>query len=215
MKFVISLGGSIINPGTIDIEFLKEFKALVEQSNHAFVIVCGGGVVAREYQKAAREFDVLDLRLDEIGIKATEINAELVASIVGVRRARLLEEVVSSKDKVVVTNGLFPGVTTDFDSVVIAGLIGADTVINVSNIDGIYDKDPSKNKDAKLLKKMTYDELIKLATEFSLGAGAHFVFDLAAAKLAQRSGIKIISLKGIENLKKAIEGKEFVGTTVV
>ncbi len=215
MKFVISLGGSIINPGTIDIEFLKKFKTLVEQSNHTFVIVCGGGVVARNYQNAAREFDVLGLRLDEIGIKATEINAELVASIVGVRRARVLEEIVSSKEKIIVTNGLFPGVTTDFDAVVIAGLIGADTVINVSNVDGIYDKDPSKNEDAKLLKRMTYDELIKLATEFSLGAGAHFVFDLAAAKLAQRSGIKIISLKGIENLKSAIEGKEFVGTTVV
>ncbi len=213
MKYVISLGGSVINPGKIDIDFLKKFKEIIieKSKEHQFIIVCGGGSIAREYISAGREFKLNNYKLDVLGIRATELNAELVSSILGVKRSKTIEELSGT---ISVTNGLFPGITSDFDTAIIAEKVGADVIINISNVKGIYDKDPRKNKDAKLIKKLSIDELIKMANEFELGVGTNFVFDLAAAKIAKRSNIKIIFIKGVDNLRNILEGKNFEGTVV-
>jgi len=53
---VISLGGSIIVPGRIQVEFLKKFKEFILKflkQNYRFVVVVGGGAIARQYQDAA------------------------------------------------------------------------------------------------------------------------------------------------------------------
>lgn len=214
MKYVISLGGSIINPGRIDIQLLKELQKIVKKTKHELVIVCGGGTIARDYIKAGHRLGSLSVRLDEIGMQATDLNAELVAAILGVRRSKTLEQ-ASQERKLTVTSGLFPGVTTDFDAVVIAGLIGADGVINVSNVDGVYDKDPRKYKDAKLMKKLTYTKLIELASKYEIGLGTNFIFDLAASKLASRTGVKLMFIQGLNNLKAIFSGKPFKGSLVV
>ncbi len=212
MKYVISLGGSIINPGKIDIKLLKELKSILKKSRHQFIIVCGGGTVARDYIKAGLELKAPPMRLDEVGIKTTELNAELVAAVLGVRRAGTVEEAIMPS-KIVVTNGFLPGVTTDFDSVMVAGLAGADAVINISNVPGIYDKDP-KIKGAKLLKTLSHKKLIELASGYELGLGEHFIFDLAATKLAARNKLKIVCLQGMKNLKAFLDGKKFTGSIV-
>lgn len=214
MKIVLSLGGSIINPKIINLKFLKQFKKIILKSKHEFIIICGGGTIAREYQTAGKELKIPSLRLDELGMKATELNAELISTLFNVRRKKTIEEIVRSKEKIIVSNGLFPGVTTDYDAVAIAGLIQAKMVINISNVAGIYNKNPSKYKDAKLLKNLSYLKLLELANKFELGCGTHFIFDLAATKLAQRAKIKIISLAGLNNLEKAINDKKFIGSTV-
>lgn len=213
MKYVISLGGSIINAGTIDIKLLKELKELLHKSKNEFVIVCGGGKIARDYIKAGEELDVASVRLDEIGIKATELNAELVSAILGVRRAKNVEEAVS-KDRIIVTNGLFPGVTTDFDAVVIAGITNAEAVINLSNVPGIYDKDPRSNPDAKFLSELSYETLINMASKYELGKGANFIFDLAASKLSQRTKIKLVFIEGLKELELFINNKKFKGSII-
>lgn len=212
VKYVISLGGSIINPGEINTKLLKKLKKLVAKTKHELVIVCGGGAIARDYIKAGYKLNALSVRLDEIGIRATELNAELVAAVLGVRRSRTIEEVMDKK--LAVTNGLFPGVTSDFDCVVIAGLIGADAVINLSNVEGVYDKDPRKHEDARLLKKLTYSKLVELASKHELGLGTNFVFDLAASKLASRTRTKLVFIKGLTNLKKVLNKKQFKGSVV-
>ena len=50
-KVVISVGGSAINPGKIDIRFLKELKRVVLNFSrrNKVILVCGGGYLAREY----------------------------------------------------------------------------------------------------------------------------------------------------------------------
>ena len=52
---VISLGGSVINPGVIDKDFLNDFTSLIKEEvklGRKFIIVCGGGSVSREYISA-------------------------------------------------------------------------------------------------------------------------------------------------------------------
>jgi len=52
---IMSLGGSVIVPDKIDINFLKNFKKTIEKfikKDYRFVIHCGGGKIARIYQNA-------------------------------------------------------------------------------------------------------------------------------------------------------------------
>ena len=79
MKIVISLGGSLINPGKINYNFLKEFKNTIKKfSGYKIVIVTGGGKIAREYIGALK--DKSEKVRSLIGIKATKLNAMLVSN---------------------------------------------------------------------------------------------------------------------------------------
>src|SRR3989338_5313287 len=84
---IISLGGSLIAPDNIDIQFLKGFKAVIEEhikNGNKFVIICGGGKTARKYQEAASELMAAgNEELDWIGIMATRLNALLLLYIFG------------------------------------------------------------------------------------------------------------------------------------
>ena len=82
---VISLGGSLIVPEEVDIEFLKSFKTLI--LNHVaqgkrFVIDTGGGRTCRKYQAAAKDISSpSNIDLDWVGIMANNLNAELLRVI--------------------------------------------------------------------------------------------------------------------------------------
>jgi len=214
MKYVISLGGSLIKSEKINVEFLKELKKVLAKSKHEFVLICGGGATAREYIEAGRKFGASNVELDLIGMKATELNAALVASILNCRVAKNIDEFKKCKEKIIVGQGYFPGMTTDADSVIIAGLVNAKCVINMSNVKGVYDKDPRTYADAKMYKNMSYDKLIELALKANLGLGTNFIFDLQACKLAKRDKIKLVFIKDIKNLERVIKGKKFIGTIV-
>ena len=53
---VLSLGGSLIIPGEINLEYLKDFKRVIlkNKDKYKFIIICGGGSIARKYIAALR-----------------------------------------------------------------------------------------------------------------------------------------------------------------
>ena len=69
----------------------------------------------------------------------------------------------AQKYAVVVMGGTIPGITTDTDSVLLAEKLGAKRLVNISNVDAIYDSNPKTNPNAMKFDGMTYDELIALA----------------------------------------------------
>jgi uridylate kinase len=83
--FIISLGGSLVVPNNIDIKFIKQFKNIIEEKikeNKKFIIIVGGGKIARNYQDAAKSLiKVYNEDLDWLGIHATRINAHLLLTI--------------------------------------------------------------------------------------------------------------------------------------
>jgi uridylate kinase len=84
-------------------------------------------------------------------------------------------------------------------------------------VDAIYSANPRTNPDAKRFKKLTYEELVSLAlASDTRKAGTNFVFDMLACKLAARSKLELhfVSGKNLDDLKKAIEGKDHNGTVV-
>jgi len=221
---VMSLGGSLIAPDGIDINFLKKFKSLIlnyTKKGNRIVLICGGGNTCRNYQKAARVVNpkVKARDLDWIGIATTKLNAELVSAIFGDAAYESILVVpnkkVATNRKITVGAGYKPGSSSDKDAVLAAQAFGAKTVINLSNITYVYDKDPSKFKNAKPQHKMNWPDFLKLVGTKWV-PGAHVPFDPVASRLAARWKMKLVVMKGsdLANLNRFLRGKEFKGTIV-
>jgi uridylate kinase len=223
MEVVLSLGGSIIVPEKIDVEFLKKFREIILdfiKKGNKVAIVAGGGHTCRVYQNASKEIaEVSQEDLDWIGIKTTKLNAELVRAVFA---EHAYEEVIDNPtekiktDKpIIVGSGWMPGCSSDKDTVLLAVNLGMDTVVNLSNIEYVYDKDPKKHKDAEKIEKMSWKQMQEIVgTEWV--PGANLPFDPEATKEAAKEGLKVVIMKGtdLENLKNFLEGKEYKGTTI-
>ena len=57
MEIIISLGGSVIIPDKLDPSFIKRFRNLIKtySKKHKFIIITGGGKLARDLQKKAEK----------------------------------------------------------------------------------------------------------------------------------------------------------------
>lgn len=220
---VLSLGGSLIVPGEVDTEFLSSFKKLIEGQvalGKKFIIITGGGKICRKYQDALGVIrETNSDELDWLGIHATRFNAEFVKMMFGDLASSdiILDPtlpVVMNKP-IVVGGGWKPGWSTDYVAVVLGKQLGAHRVINLSNIDYAYDKDPNKFPDAKKLEDVTWAEYRALIpTEWNPGLSTPF--DPLASKMAEEEGMHVAILNGknIENFEKCLNGEVFVGTKI-
>ena len=221
---VISLGGSLVVPnGGINHIFLKHFKNLIiseVQRDKRFIIVVGGGKTARHYQEAAQKVGKLDREdVDWLGIHSTHLNAQLVRTILReYAHPKIIthfDETEEFKEPVMVAAGWKPGHSTDYDTVLHAKNHGADTVVNLSNIDYVFDSDPKKNPDAKPLKEINWADFRKMVGD-TWNPGANHPFDPIASKEAERVGLNVVVMDGndLDNFQKFLDGEEFEGTTI-
>ena len=99
-----------------------------------------------------------------------------------------------------------PFFTTDSAAVLRAIEINADVILKGTRVDGIYNKDPEKNKEATKFDSLSFDEVLKKGLK---------VMDTTAFTLSQENNLPIIvfdmNLKG--NLNKIINGDK-IGTRV-
>lgn len=227
-KIIISVGGSLVVPnGGINTAFLSQFntfirKQLLAHPNRQFFLVIGGGSTARHYRDAGRTVLGHELThddLDWIGIHATKLNAHLVRTIFrDIAHPYILKhyEIIRKvTEPVVVAAGWKPGWSTDFDAVLLCEDYGAKTVINLSNIDKVYNKDPRKFKDARSYDKIPWEAFRKIVGDKWI-PGINAPFDPVAAKKAQDLGVKVVVMDGanLENVKNYFNGKKFVGTII-
>ncbi|MFH1284956.1 MAG: UMP kinase [Candidatus Micrarchaeota archaeon] len=222
---VLSLGGSTINPGKPDVSYIRKLASLLVKLNkrEPIAIVVGGGSVARDYAKAARELGANEFLADETAVISTHQNAMLLVCALGEsaypRVPRDFEQAAEAAllGKIVVMGGTIPGITTDGDSALLAEKLGARRLVNISNVSGIFDSDPRKNKNAKKLARMDFAQLIELANcSDDRKAGTNFVFDLFACKIIARSRIEthFVSGKELNEVEKAIKGEKHGGSIV-
>ena len=219
---VLSLGGSLIFPETLDKKFLIDFKNIIKKYVHKkykFVIICGGGRLARNFQQiASKKKKLSNEELDWLGIYATRINANLLKSMFGNMASDAIVTNPTSKinfrKNIITAAGWKPGWSTDYDAVLIAKNLRVNEVINMSNVDYVYNKDPKKYKDAKKIEKIKWKHFSRLISQ-KWKAGMNAPFDPVAAKEAQKSRIKVYIIgKNLKNLKNLLERKKFKGTTI-
>lgn len=222
MKLVISLGGSRIIPNKIDCEFLKSFKKIIEKikKGNKIVIVTGGGSLAREYIEALRGEKLDDKILSLIGIKATKLNAMLVSNFLGanvfVPNSMAELNKLLKKKNVVVTGSIDynPNMTSDGVAADIANKIKTDYFVNITNVKGLFNKNPKKFKNAKFISEVSFRNFNKMTSKIKFKAGQHFVLDQSAAKIISKNKIKTIIIKDIDNLVKIVNNEKFIGTVI-
>ena len=230
--FVLDLGGSVFAPnGTkkgIDYNYLHKFETFIRkqvaEKKRRFFIITGGGYTARQYRDAAKDAEGADLTdedLDWLGIHATRLNAHMLRTIFrDVAYPWILKhyDMVDKKAmeySVIVGGGWKPGWSSDYCAVQAAIDYHSDVLINLSNIDQVYDKDPNEFKDAKPISKMKWDELIGIVgTEWK--PGLNVPFDPIASKIAKENELKVIVCNGhnLDNFEKILDGEEYIGTTI-
>ncbi|MGA1820013.1 MAG: UMP kinase [Thermoplasmatota archaeon] len=224
-KVVISLGGSILVQGDRDAEYIRQ---LVEglcgiDDGTRFVIVTGGGKLARDHIRLGRELGLDEATLDMLGIQATRTNAWLVLGSLGGQSAYPrpftdpVEALVGAGSfRFTIGGGTHPGHTTDAVSALIAEMWRADLFVNMTAVDGAYTSDPKRDSDAKRIPKMTSKELLELVSGTTRGAGSHSVMDPLAAAVVHRAGIetRILDGRDVPNLLACIKGESAYATIV-
>jgi len=222
-KIIISLGGSLIIPKKIDLNFLKEFKDLIllhVARGKKFIIITGGGKICRQYQDVAKELSSPSHEdLDWIGIAALKLNAELLRVIFGEdansKVVSNLSEDFSFEKSIVIGSAYEPGQSTDWGSVLGAKKIGAKKVINLSNTDYVYDSDPKVNPNAKKIEQISWADYREIIPK-EWHPGLNSPFDPIASKVAEEEGMEVIIMNGkpISNLANYLNGEKFLGTTI-
>jgi uridylate kinase len=221
---IISLGGSLIAPKEgIDAAFIKKFRALIVKrvaKGDRFVIICGGGSTARRYQAAARAVGHLTREdVDWIGIHATRLNAHLLRTAF---KSLAHPTVVKNphapprfREPVLIAAGWKPGWSTDYDAVLLASGLGADTVINLSDIAYVYTADPKKDPKATPLLHVGWKAFRKIVGR-KWDPGANHPFDPVASEMGERIGlvVKMVRGRSLRDVEKAIAGKPFKGTLI-
>lgn len=225
-RFLISVGGSLLVPGSIDVDFVKRFYECIVnriRDGYSFVFIVGGGKTARNYIAAASEIHMIeDDDKDWLGIHATRMNAHFLRTVFREwahpkinTNPHDLEDFYQIREPIMVAGGWRPGFSTDYIATVLADYLDFTSIINLSDVDGVYDADPRKNPDAIRFETISWREFrVLVGTEWCPGMSAPF--DPIASKLAEEKGLSVTVLNGedIKNLDNFFSHQKFVGTTI-
>jgi uridylate kinase len=222
---VLSLGGSVFLTGTDDREYLASLADLLRRVGQKvpLVVTTGGGRTARAYIHLGRDLGLTEVELDEIGIEVTRLHARLLAARVGpptpARPPTTVADAVHELRQAspIVLGGTEPGHTTDGVAALIAARIRAARLVNATDVDGVYDRDPRQHADARRIEALDWDRFTAMVVAGSSAqAGQNFLFDrLGAATLARaRIPLLVVNGRDLPNLEAVLEGRPFQGSRV-
>jgi len=225
---VISLGGSLIVPDKVDYEFLKEFKKTLEKNKkkYKFVVVCGGGKPARTYIKGL-ENEKLNLKKKQylqslLGISITRLNARFLTYFFGKdANEGIPHDMKQIKGLLRKNDYVFCGAlryakkqTSDSASTKLAHFFNTD-FINLTNVKGLYDKNPKKFRSAKFIPEISHKNFLKITNKIKFKPGQNFVLDQTAAKMIKKYNIKTYILgQDMKQLNNLLNDKHFIGTSI-
>ena len=188
-------------------------------------IVVGAGNIWRG--RLAEKIGIESSTADYMGMLGTIMNALAIQSAIeekGLRcrvmsainvpqvcEAYIRRKAMSHLDKGIVT--IFAGgtgnpyFTTDSCATLRALEVGADAILMAKNgVDGVYDSDPRKNKDAKMYKELSFHDVVEKKLQ---------VMDLTAVAMLEGKGvtIRVFNMDDPSNFMKVVSGED-IGTTI-
>ena len=211
-----------IDPEKIN-EYAQEIKQIYDQKIE-IAIVIGGGNIFRGVSGSSKGID--RVQADYMGMLATVINGLALQSALEnievptrLQTALKIEAVAEpyikrkavrhlEKNRVVIFSAGTgnPFFTTDSAAVLRAVEINADVILKGTRVDGIYNEDPEKNKEAVKFDSLSFEEVLKKGLK---------IMDTTAFTLSQENKLPIIvfdmNTKG--NLVRVVSG-ENIGTKV-
>jgi len=226
---VIKVGGSILSLSDEDLfSFPMAYKikeSLTNNDDKQYILCVGGGYLCRKYQRSMRDNNISDKEQHNVGVATINLNAAMLKSVFGEDAE---EEILKYENydedykltltkKFMITAAGSPGHSSDWNTVKLALRSDAKVIVSLKNVDGVYTEDPRKNSNAKKLENISWDEYINIiGNPTTFEPGGNYPVDIFAARLAKENAIKfyIISGNDFENMKKAINGESFIGTTI-
>jgi uridylate kinase len=220
---VISLGGSLIIPDKVNVRFLRDFKKVINNNikKYKFVVECGGGSIARKYISALRDCN-LNRKLQSLsGISATRMNARFMNYFFGInpkkgipRKMKNIKKYLK-KQEILFCGALRykPNQTSDTTAAEIAKKFNTN-LINITNVKGLYDKNPKKYKNAKLIKKISWKNFDEIVNKIPFKPGQHFVLDSSASKIILKNQIPTYIIGSVKELDNILKNKNFNGTII-
>jgi len=201
----------------------EELKELFELSVEVAVVIGGGNI----FRGVAGEEQGMDrARADYMGMLATLINALALQDAVESKglpcrvmsalevkevaepyiREKAIKHLEKKRILILACGTGNPFFTTDTAAALRALELKADVLFKATKVDGVYDKDPKKFKDAKKYERLSFDEALAKNLK---------VMDATAFSLARDYGLPILvfNLLKFGNIKKAVLG-EVVGTLI-
>jgi len=221
-RVVVKISGRVF--GMDSAKALKDYAGLFARvSRHCQpVVVAGGGTIARHYISHARSSGADESTLDELGIEISRLNAKLLIYALKGRAyshpPTTLQETRHAVDSglIVVTGGLHPGQSTNGTAALIAEKIKAEQLINATDVDGVYDRDPNRYRTAKRFRRIEMRSLRSMLVREDSVAGGYDLMDIVALKIIERSRIRTRILKADpKTLEKAIRGTSTAGTEII
>ena len=221
---VLSLGGSLIIPGDVNVKYLKEFKKVIlhNTKKYKFIVVCGGGSIARKYISALREIGMTEAFQSYAGISATRMNARFMSYFFNRdQKFGIPHKMSELKDYLKKSDIVFcgaleykPNQTSDSTSAQIAQTFKTD-FINLTNVKGLYDKNPKEFRYAKFIPEITWKGLNDIISKIRFKPGQHFALDQTASKTIMKNRITTYIIgEDIKQLDNLLNGKKFIGTKI-
>lgn len=221
---VVSVGGSLIVPEGIDTPFLQNFRDCILEHvrrGFSFFIITGGGRTARAYQDAAHAVrgDLDRDDLDWIGIHATRLNAHLMRALFkDEAQERIVKNptrALHSRSPIIIGAGWRPGWSTDYIAVMAAKKLGTRKLVNLSDIDHVYTKDPREFPDAEKLEQVDWKTFRSIIPDH-WDPGLSAPFDPIAAKEAEALSLEVAVINGrdLGSFSNYLAGEPFTGTVI-
>lgn len=214
MKVVVKIGGSVaIGEDGPNTEYFRKMAPILKdvKKKHQLIVSIGGGKFIRRYYKHVNNMGFSNAEIEWMGIDLVRANVHFLSSLLKMKPLFTLEEINSRTSGVI--GGIKPGRSTDANAAIAAEKIKADIIIKLTDVDGVYDRNPKQFKDAKKIEKISFSDVGKYATDGK--PGDYGVFDKLALKTIQKHKIRTVIINGNEpkNILRVLNGEK-IGTVI-
>lgn len=220
---VISLGGSQIIPDDINYKYIKKFKEIIlsHKNKYKFIIVCGGGSLARKYIKAIKKEKISEYYQSLAGISATRNNARFMYYFFNIEPKKGVPQTKRALKKYLKEEELVFCGALEYKENQTSDSVAADLArkfktkfINLTNVKGLYDKDPKKFKNTKFIPEISWESFDKIVKKIKFSPGQHFILDQNASNTIKKYKITTYVIKELKELNNLLNNKKFVGTKI-
>jgi len=228
---IIKIGGSLLfrKDDKIDSQKIEKLCNILKNNTREEypLIVVGGGAIARNYINFVRKYTNNEALCDLFGIEISRLNAKLFISYLEDLAYPLVPKSIEElsiaqiSNKIIVMGGLQPGQSTTSVALEVAEFVKAKKTIILTDVEGVFDKDPHKYKDATLLENIDYNQLtdliIKNSSSEQAAAGEYRIFDVVSLQILKRSKIEVMVGSGLnlKNFERFWNGKlDNIGTII-
>ncbi len=231
-RILLKVGGSLLFDDNLEIreEVVKIFATILKDAKSVVSVVVGGGKLARTYINAARKLHAGESLCDTFGIEVSRLNARLLIS--ALENDAYPEPITNLKEarsyalwnRILVAGGFVPGQSTTSVTFEMAEALHATDVLILTNVDGIYDKDPNKYDTASKFDEISIAKLEEViygegGTSQS-AAGEYRIFDAVSLQILKRShlAVRLVNGEKFDDLRKLLVQEDFensIGTKIL